>query len=86
MIVDRGSYGVPIQYSSAFIDNLVEYCKKLKENPDTMIEVVDGIDSFCSLGCNRQNKSCETSSKESKIHLMNDFGLEIGDIFPIMEF
>ena len=75
--------GVPLKYGDAFIENIIEYCKNLTKDPNNEIEVVDGIDSFCSLQCSRYSKSCETSSEESKAYLMDSFGLNIGDVFTI---
>ena len=77
--------GVPLKYSGIFIENLIGYCKDLTRDPDNEIEVVDGIDSFCSLQCNRYNKSCAASTEESKADLMDGFGLKIGDVFTIGE-
>jgi len=80
---DHEREGAPIEYNQEFADSLVEYCKDVASDPDTKITVVDGLDSFCSLGCNRLNETCERSSEESKRYLMNGFGLKIGDVFTV---
>ena len=77
--------GVPIKYDQGFVDRLVRYCRELSSDPNAEITVVDGPDSFCSLGCNRRNGSCATSSEVSKRKLMQAYGIGIGYVFTVSD-
>lgn len=71
------------RYDDDFVESLVQYLHTLTSDPDTIIEVVDGLDSFCDLGCNRKSRECLTSSRESKEELYWRYRVEIGDTITV---
>lgn len=49
---------VPRKYSQEFIDKAMEYLNGLASTSEGDLEVVDGIDDLCSLGCNKLRPHC----------------------------
>lgn len=75
--------GRPLKYAQEFIERFIRLYKILLAEPDTLVKVVDGFDSVCSLECNRRADSCGSSAKYWKEFVYNSFGLGADDTFAV---
>ena len=75
-----GDSGEKIEYSTGFVDKLVGFYKGLVEDENAVIEIVNGPDDICALGCNMLDGLCLSSdSQETKLKLERAFGVSPGD-------
>jgi hypothetical protein len=73
--------GEKIEYSAGFVDKLVGFYKGLVEDENAVIEIVNGPDDICALGCNNMldGLCLPSDSQETKLKLERAFGVSPGD-------
>lgn len=74
--------GRPMEYSEQFITGLVDFYQKVFESRGASLNIVDGPDDICALGCNRKIDRCDRESAES-IKKMESYDIHVDDVLPV---
>jgi uncharacterized protein len=65
-------------YSPAFCDNMTGIYEQLRQQPETVIEIVHGPDDICAAYPDNETKHCEGSVYELDTRVLDRLGLTTG--------
>ncbi len=75
-----------VMYGDKIQNYFASVFTSLQDNPKLQVEIANGLDSICMIGCPRQKSSCsEVKSYDEDTHTLNTYDLTLGGVYTAKE-